>query len=95
VLTSGVEPLVATMSEANSASCRRLHVPATAKAVFVGSAPTQVAIGALSVSLGALVADRPRICVFRVTLAMKFLNETTYRVADSTRINFVIVMQIL
>ena len=51
--------------------------------------------GALSVSLGALVADRPRICVFRVTLAMKFLNETTYRVADSTRINFVIVMQIL
>ncbi len=45
-----------------------LHVPATAKAVLVGSAPTEVAMGALTVSLGALVADQPRACVFRLTL---------------------------
>jgi Ca-activated chloride channel homolog len=53
-----------------------LHVPATAKAVFVGSAPTQVATGALSVSVGALVADRPRACVFRVTLPAGKIDET-------------------
>ena len=53
-----------------------LHVPATAKAVFVGSAPTQVATGALSVSLGVLVADRPRACVFRVTLPAGKIDET-------------------
>jgi Ca-activated chloride channel family protein len=45
-----------------------LHVPATAKAVFVGSAPTEVAMGALTVSIGSLIADRTRVCVFRVTL---------------------------
>ncbi|MGO9419293.1 hypothetical protein [Roseiarcus sp.] len=53
-----------------------MHVPATAKADFVGSAPTQVATGALSVSLGTLVADRPRACVFRVTLPADKIDET-------------------
>jgi Ca-activated chloride channel family protein len=53
-----------------------LHVPATAKAVFVGSAPTQVATGALSVSLGGFVGNRPRDCVFRVTLPEGKINET-------------------
>ena len=42
--------------------------PATAKAEFVGSAPTQVGAGWLSVSTGGLLAGRPRTCVFRVTL---------------------------
>ncbi len=45
-----------------------LHVPATAKAAFVGSAPTQVGAGMLSVAAGGLLAGRPRACVFRVTL---------------------------
>ncbi len=45
-----------------------LHVPATAKAAFVGSSPTQVGAGSLSVALGALTAGRPRTCVFRITL---------------------------
>jgi Ca-activated chloride channel family protein len=45
-----------------------LHVPATARAEFVGSAPTQVGAGFLSVSAGVLLAGRPRSCVFRVTL---------------------------
>ena len=45
-----------------------LHVPATARAEFVGSAPTQVGAGWLSVATGALQAARPRTCVFRVTL---------------------------
>lgn len=45
-----------------------LHVPATARAEFVGSAPTQVGAGWLSVATGALQAARPRTCVFRITL---------------------------
>ena len=53
-----------------------LHTPATAKAAFVGSAPTQVGAGSLQVALGALTAGRPRTCVFRVTLPAAQVNET-------------------
>jgi Ca-activated chloride channel homolog len=53
-----------------------LHVPATAKAAFIGSAPTQVGAGSLFVSVGALLADRPRNCVFRVTLPAGKIEET-------------------
>ena len=48
---------------------------ADAQSVNVGSAPTQVGAGMLSVSTGALVAARPRTCVFRVTLPAGELEE--------------------
>ncbi|MGA2045419.1 MAG: VWA domain-containing protein [Roseiarcus sp.] len=53
-----------------------LHVPATARAEFVGSAPTQVGAGFLSVSAGVLLAGRPRSCVFRVTLPAGRVGDT-------------------
>jgi len=53
-----------------------LHAPATAKAEFVGSAPTQVGAGSLSVSAGALLAGRPRTCVFRLTLPAGRVGDT-------------------
>jgi Ca-activated chloride channel homolog len=53
-----------------------LHVPATAKAALVGSAPIQVGVGSLIVSAGALLAGRPRACVFRVTLPAGRIDET-------------------
>lgn len=53
-----------------------LHVPATAKAEFMGSAPTQVGAGSLSVSVGAIIAGRPRTCVFRVTLPAGHVGDT-------------------
>ena len=45
-----------------------LHVPATARAALVGSAPATVGAGSLSVYTGALLAGRPRSFVFRITL---------------------------
>jgi len=53
-----------------------LHVSATAKAAFVGSAPVTVGAGALSVFAGALLAERPRTFVFRVTLPTGKIEET-------------------
>ena len=53
-----------------------LHVPATAKAAFVGSAPVTVGAGSLSVFSGALLQGRPRSFVFRVTLPADKVEET-------------------
>ena len=53
-----------------------LHVPATAKAEFVGSAPTQVGAGWLSVATGGLLARRPRTSVFPVTLPAAAVDTT-------------------
>ena len=53
-----------------------LYVPATAKAALLDSAPTLVAAGSLAVSLGSLLAGRPRTCVFRITLPAGRVDET-------------------
>jgi Ca-activated chloride channel family protein len=53
-----------------------LHVPATAKAALVGSTPVTVGAGSLSVFAGALLAERPRSFVFRVTLPAGKVEDT-------------------
>jgi Ca-activated chloride channel family protein len=53
-----------------------LHVPASAKAEFVGSAPAQVGAGLISVLTGGLLVGRPRSCIFRVTLPAGRIEET-------------------
>jgi Ca-activated chloride channel family protein len=53
-----------------------LHVPATAKAALVGSAPVTVGAGTLTVFAGALLAAAPRAVVFRLTLPSGKADET-------------------
>ena len=75
-----VEALVGELNEIADLTAREAtltpHVPANIKAALVGSAPTYVSAGALSVSLGSLVARTPRTCVFRLTLPAGRIGET-------------------
>jgi Ca-activated chloride channel family protein len=72
--------LVGELGEIGRAAARdvavTLSVPATARAEFVGSAPSTLAVGSLTVMAGTLLAGRPRHLVFRITLPSGRVDET-------------------
>jgi Ca-activated chloride channel family protein len=72
--------LVGELGEIGRAAARdvavTLSVPATARAEFVGSAPSTLGVGSLTVMAGTLLAGQPRHLVFRITLPSGRVNET-------------------
>ena len=75
-----IEALMGELGEIGDLAARdislALHVPATARAALVGSAPATVGTGSLSVYAGALLAGRPRTFVFRITLPAGKIGDT-------------------
>jgi Ca-activated chloride channel family protein len=75
-----IEALMGELGEIGDLAARdvslALHVPATARAALVGSAPAMVGAGSLSVYAGMLLVGKPRSFVFRITLPAGKIGDT-------------------